>query len=95
VVAKRGASDVLVVLCGVGALEGRGEGAVGEAHQAGGCAVAFPVCFGDERDCLVGDVDAADGYVGVAEGAGQEFAVAWREVVSRCASMGRRSEEVC
>jgi len=32
VVAWCGPSDVLVVLGGVGALEGRGEGTVGEAH---------------------------------------------------------------
>jgi len=44
---------------------------------------------------LVGDVDAADGYVGVAQVAGQEFAVAWREGFSGRTSMARRSEEVC
>ena len=94
-VAWRGASDVLVVLCGIGALEGAGEGAVGKPHEAGGGAVAFPVGFGDEGDGLVGDVDAADGYVGVAQVAGQEFAVAWRERFSGRTSMARRSEEVC
>jgi len=44
---------------------------------------------------LVGDVDAADGYVGVAQIAGEEFAVAWREGVSGCTLMTRRPDCVC
>ena len=41
---------------------------------------------------MVGDVDAADGYVGVAQIAGEEFTVTWREVVSGCALIGRKRD---
>jgi len=82
VVAWRGTSDVLVVLGRIGALESACEGAIGEAHQARCGAVALPVCFVDERDGLILDVDAANGNIGVAQVAGEEFTVAWVDVVS-------------